>query len=73
MMAEIVKWVPATATHEAYGFAKPATSGARDVLVSAGRIIAGKPFVGATIECKTHVGINGRAKAYDVRVLSSGA
>lgn len=69
MRAEIIKWVPATASHEAYGFAKPAEGGARDMLVSASRIISGIPFVGARIECKTHVGSNGRAKAYDVKVI----
>jgi hypothetical protein len=71
MRAEIVKWIPSTAGREAYGFLKGA--GVGDIFVRASVIISGKPFVGATVECKTYVAKNNRKRAYDVRVLSSGA
>ncbi|WP_298107427.1 hypothetical protein [Bradyrhizobium sp.] len=71
MKAELIKWIPATPRHRAYGFAKPEV-GERDVLVFASDIVEGVPYIGAKLEIrtrKTHIGGNNRLQAYDVRVI----
>ena len=71
MRAELVKWIPATPRHRAYGFCKPEV-GERDVIVFGSDIVEGVPYVGAKLEITTrrsHIGGNNRLQAYNVRVV----